>query len=271
MKTDSIFYRLFQEFPDIFFELIGDSPDLASIYQFSSVEVKQTSFRIDGVFVPTFEDEQPIYFVEVQFQADDRIYSRLFAEVCLYLRQNEPRNDWGSVILYPSRSIDTGDIKHYREFFVSERVRRIYLDELTVATSLPISLATVKLIVTSEDTAIEEARELIARTKSEINSAAKQQELLQLIETILLYKLPTISREELEKMFTLSELRNTRYFQDVFQEGVEQGERIGKLKAVPAMLSSGLTVEQVAQALELSIEDVQQAAQQQSPNSQNGD
>jgi predicted transposase/invertase (TIGR01784 family) len=199
----------------------------------------------------------------------------LFAEVCLYLCQNEPRNDWGAVILYPSRSIDTGDIKHYREFFVSERVRRIYLDELTDATSLPIGLATVKLIVTSEDTAIVEARELIARTTSEINSAAKQQELLQLIETILLYKLPTITREELEEMFTLSELRNTRYFQDVFQEGVEQGiqqgERIGKLKAVPAMLSTSLTVEQVAQALDLSIEDVQQAAQQQSPNGQSGD
>ncbi|BAT52293.1 hypothetical protein NOS3756_12280 [Nostoc sp. NIES-3756] len=52
---------------------------------------------------------------------------------------------------------------------------------------------------------------------------------------------------------------------------MEQGERIGKLKAVPAMLAAGLTIEQVAQALNLSIEDVQQAAQQQSPNAQTGD
>jgi predicted transposase/invertase (TIGR01784 family) len=190
--------------------------------------------------------------VEVQFQDDEKIYSRLFAEICLYLRQNEPVNDWAAVILCPNRNVDTGNIKHYREFFISQRVRRIYLDELTDATSLPIGLATVKLIVTPEDTAIVQARELIARTKSEINSAAKQQELLQFIETILLYKLPTISREELEAMFSLSELRNTRYFQDVFQEG----ERSGKLKAVPAMLAAGLTVEQVAQALDLTIEDV---------------
>nr|WP_306296905.1 DUF2887 domain-containing protein [Nostoc sp. TCL26-01] len=28
------------------------------------------------------ESEQPIYFVEVQFQADASIYSRLFAEIC---------------------------------------------------------------------------------------------------------------------------------------------------------------------------------------------
>ncbi|BAB75883.1 Rpn family recombination-promoting nuclease/putative transposase [Anabaena sp. FACHB-709] len=175
-----------------------------------------------------------------------------------------------SVILYPSRSIDTGDIKHYREFFISERVRRIYLDELIDATSLPISLATVKLIVTSEDTAIVEARKLIARTKSEINLPAKQKEFLELIETIILYKLPSISKKELEEMFSLSDLRNTRYFQDVFQEGKEEGERSGKLKAVPAMLAAGLTLEQVAQALDLSVEEVRQATQQQSSDSQSG-
>ena len=36
MKTDSIFYRLFQEIPSIFFELIGNSPQVAELYQFSS-------------------------------------------------------------------------------------------------------------------------------------------------------------------------------------------------------------------------------------------
>jgi len=30
MKTDSIVYRLFQEIPSIFFELIGNSPQLAA-------------------------------------------------------------------------------------------------------------------------------------------------------------------------------------------------------------------------------------------------
>ena len=95
MKTDSIFYRLFQEFPSIFFELIGNSPEVANVYQFASVEIKQTAFRIDGVFLPTQGDENPIYFAEVQFQPDSEIYSRLIAEVSLYLRQNKPANDSG--------------------------------------------------------------------------------------------------------------------------------------------------------------------------------
>jgi predicted transposase/invertase (TIGR01784 family) len=276
VKTDIIFYRLFKEFPDIFFELIGNPPESASLYQFSSVEIKQTAFRIDGVFLPTQGSENPIYFVEVQFQADGEIYSRLIAEICLYLRQNQPSNDWSAVILYPNRNVDTGNnIKHYREFFTSGRVRRIYLDELGDAASLPIGIATAKLVIATDDIAIAQARELIDRTKSEINSPVKQQQLLQFLETILAYKFPTMSREEMEQMFGLSELKQTRFYQEAFQEGVEQGKlqgieqgkvqgiEQGKLKAVPAMLAARLTVEQVAQALDLSVEEVRQAAQSQ--------
>jgi predicted transposase/invertase (TIGR01784 family) len=109
LKTDSIFYRLFQEFPSIFFELIGNPPETANLYQFSSVEIKQTAFRIDGVFLPTQDEERPIYFVEVQFQPDSDIYLRLVSELFLYLRQNKSKNSWQGVVIYPSRSIDIGD------------------------------------------------------------------------------------------------------------------------------------------------------------------
>jgi predicted transposase YdaD len=45
MKTDSLFYRLFLEFPQFFFELIGRSPEVASGYQFTSIEVNQARSR----------------------------------------------------------------------------------------------------------------------------------------------------------------------------------------------------------------------------------
>ena len=54
MKTDSIFYRIFLEFPGSFFELIDRPPDEAEPYQFTSREVKQLSFRMDGLFFPRF-------------------------------------------------------------------------------------------------------------------------------------------------------------------------------------------------------------------------
>lgn len=130
VKTDSIFYRVFQEFPSVFFELIDSPPETAENYQFSSVELKQTAFRIDGVFQPTQENETPIYFVEVQFQPDPELYSRFFAEIFLYLRQQQPENDWRGIIVYPSRGVDTGETLHYQELFDSQRVRRIYLNEI---------------------------------------------------------------------------------------------------------------------------------------------
>lgn len=120
MKTDSISHRLFQEFPSIFFELIGNPPEVANSYQFSSVEVKQTAFRIDGVFLPIQEVDNPVYFVEIQFQLDAEFYSRFFVEIFLYLRQNKPVNDWRAVVLYPSQNVDIGDTRHYREFFASQ-------------------------------------------------------------------------------------------------------------------------------------------------------
>lgn len=44
MKTNTLFYYLFQEFPSIFFELIGQSASLADDYQFTSIELKQVAF-----------------------------------------------------------------------------------------------------------------------------------------------------------------------------------------------------------------------------------
>ncbi len=258
MKTDSLFYRLFKEFPGIFFELIGASPETAVNYQFTSVEVKQTAFRIDGVFLPEQGSENPIYFAEVQFQIDKEIYSRLFSEVYLYLHQNKPENDWRGVIVYPTRNLDVGNILHYRESFTSGRVTRIYLDELGEAASLPIGIATIKLVIAEEDAAITQARELINRTQQDISNQVQRRQLLELIETILFYKLPSMTRKEIEAMFGLSDLKKTK----VYQEGVEEGGYITNRRAVRRFLAMGLSFEQIAEGLKLSVEEVRKLSQQ---------
>ncbi|WP_066380162.1 MULTISPECIES: Rpn family recombination-promoting nuclease/putative transposase [unclassified Anabaena] len=268
MKTDSIFYRFFQELPSIFFELIGNSPDTATAYQFSSVEIKQTAFRIDGVFLPT--QDNPIYFVEVQFQIDTEIYSRLFSEIFLYIRQYQPRNPWRAVVIYPTRNLDTADTNHYSELLASPRVHRIYLDELGETATLPVGIATLKLVIENQDTAITTARELIDRTRQEINPESQQRQLLELIETILVYKFPNLSREEIESMFSLSDLEQTRVYQEAKQEGRQEGRQEGarqeKLRLIPLLQTLGLSVEQTAQELDLTVEEVQQELQKQSPN-----
>ena len=117
MKTDPIFYRLFQNIPSAFFEIIGRSPDEALAYDFRSVEIKQTAFRIDGVFIPVAGDERsPILFTEVQFQREDDFYYRFFSEITLYLRQYRPLSDWQAFIIYPRRSVESAVPLAYQDW-----------------------------------------------------------------------------------------------------------------------------------------------------------
>jgi predicted transposase YdaD len=75
LKTDSIFYRIFQTDPGILFELLGRSSELAQNYEFSSVEIKQVAFRIDGVLLPKpHSPDKTVWFIEVQFQEDQAFY-----------------------------------------------------------------------------------------------------------------------------------------------------------------------------------------------------
>lgn len=265
MKTDSIFYRLFQEFPSIFFELIGSPPETANTYQFGSVEIKQTAFRIDGVFLPTQDEESPIYFVEVQFQSDSDIYLRLVSEIFLYRRQNKRKNPWRGVVIFPSRDIDTGTKEDCEEFFQSGRISIIYLNELGEAASLPLGIATIKLVIEEGETAITTAREIINRTQQAVNLQLPQKQLLELIETILVYKFPQMSRQEIEAMFGLSELKQTRVYQEAREEGERTGRLAAKLESIPKLLAIGLTVEQIAQALDLDVSQVEAVAQQVQP------
>ena len=68
MKTDSLFFQIFQTSPGLLFEILGEDSALGEGYKFRSEEVKQTAFRVDGVFLPTVnEANQTHIFVEVQF------------------------------------------------------------------------------------------------------------------------------------------------------------------------------------------------------------
>jgi predicted transposase/invertase (TIGR01784 family) len=279
VKTDSIFYRLFQTFPRIFFELIGQPNIDVSTYQFASVELKQTAFRVDGVFVPIAESSnQPVYFVEVQFQLDTTFYRRFICEIGLYLRQNTAVKFWRGVVVYPTRNVETSDTEPYQEMLSSGRVQRIYLDELPDAPDNSLGVRIVQLIIQQEETAINRARELITQARQAPTDEATRREILELIETVLLYKFTRLSREEIRAMFALteSEFKQSRIYQSIKQEGIEEGKLEGKLEgieegklkgkleAVPQFLAMGLTVQQVAQGLGLTVEQVQQAAQSQS-------
>ncbi len=173
------------------------------------------------------------------------------------------------MIIYLSRSLDIGKTQRYMELLESRRVTRLYLDEL-VSQTHSIGIETVKLIIESEERAVAKGKQLIEQARVEVIDEVAQGELIQLIETIIVYKLSNKSREEIIAMLGLNEFKQTRVYQDVFHEGVEEGlqegERRAKLESVPRLFALGLSVEQIATALQLDVQQVRQIAQQQSPN-----
>jgi predicted transposase/invertase (TIGR01784 family) len=73
----------------------------------------------------------------------------------------------------------------------------------------------------------------------------------------MVYKFPQKSRQELEAMLGLGDLKQTK----VYQEAEKEGERKAKIESVPRLLQMGLSLEQIAQGLNLPIEEAKQAAQ----------
>jgi predicted transposase/invertase (TIGR01784 family) len=153
--------------------------------------------------------------------------------------------------------VESGEIEGYESLLDCERVSRFYLDELEEIES--VGMNTLKLIAAPEPRAIERGKGLIRQIRQEFTDPRLSQELLELIETILVYKLPKINRREIEAMFSLSDLKETRVYQEALEEGREEGREEAKLASVPRLSALGLSAEQIAQALELEIERVRQA------------
>jgi predicted transposase/invertase (TIGR01784 family) len=215
MQTDALFYHLFKTIPGLFFEIAKlDYPPNA--YQFSSIEVKQISFRLDGVFKPPeTEPDLPIIFVEVQFQADKQFYARFFSEIFLYLKQYQPQHDWKSVIIFPKRAVDNGDTRHYPVLLDSPHVSRIYLEDFKTATD-NFYLQLIQMIIGIPNDSITVAKKLISQAQDN-----EQILLLDLVETIMLYKFSDLSREEIKQMLDLStvDMKQTRFYQEACLEG----------------------------------------------------
>lgn len=254
MKTDSIFYRLFQTFPGIFFELINHQASEANAYEFASVELKQTAFRIDGVFLPVANQQDlPIYFLEVQFQKDSEFYARFFSEIFLYLRLYAPTKAWQGVVVFAKRSLEPTEVVPYQVLLDSSQVTRLYLDELgTAEQSLGIGI--IKLVVETKKRTPIVVRQLVDKARQELADEAVQRQVLDLIETIVLYKLPNINRQELARMFGLNELKHTRYYQEIRQETTLEllnRQLIRRLGAVNPQLQSRIDQLSVAQLNDL--------------------
>jgi len=239
MRRDSIFYQLFRQSPTLLFELLPQPPANAQSYIFESIEVKETAFRIDGVFLPP-NPAGIVYFCEVQFQLDELLHERILSEIAIYTYRNRERfANWQAVVIYPTRNTEQSRTDLVWELLESGRIQRVYLDELGEVADLPTGLGLMVLTTLEGEKAKSGARGLIQRAQG-------SRDIIELVSTIIVYKFNNLSRDEVDAMLGI-ELAQTR----VYREAEQQGE----VKATQALILRLLNrrVGNVSPAVETSI------------------
>lgn len=252
MRRDTIFYRIFAQSPKILFELLSQPPDRASEYTFDSVEVKETSFRIDGVFLPP-NRTGTIYFCEVQFQLDELLYERMVSEISIYTyRRRSSLANWRAVAIYPSRSIEQSDTSLFEELLASGRITPIYLDELGDRAELPTGLGLMVLTTLEGDAAVARARQTIQESRLLPEGRA----ILDLVSTIMVYKFGNLTRDEVNAMLGI-ELEQTRVYQDAKAEGKAEEGRSLVLKLLTRKLGRSIDLDLQSRVNSLTIEQIE--------------
>ncbi len=263
MITDPICYRLFETSPETFFLLLGMSADLAADtaarYEYKALEFKETSHRVDGVFLPR-EAGLPLYFLEVQFYQLPSVFADLLTKVYTYLKQHDPGQSFCGVVLFANRSLEPEELTPYQPLLDTGLIRRFYLEELPELANAPLGLSILYLIRQTDSQAQAMARNLVARARAEIGDEALRADLIELIETIIIYKLPRLSREEIQIMLQVHDIRESRVYQEAKEEGLKEG--IEKGIAIARLAAEQKSVAEIAAILEVDVELVRQVLAQ---------
>ena len=163
---------------------------------------------------------------------DPEFYHHFFAEIHLYLKLHPKTFDWQAIVIFPRRNIEPKNQRLYRANLSSDQVHRVYLEDFSNVSTESVGIGLMQLIVADTIDAISKVQELLSKTQPLSKTDAKFSAIIELIETIVIYKFPSLSREEIETMLGLSELKQIRVYQEALEEGEQIGEQRGEQTGV---------------------------------------
>ncbi len=224
MKTDPLFYELFQVRPQIFFELAQITPPCP--YRFESITVKTTEKRIDGILEPTVAGH-PIYFVEVQASPDKQMYWRTSREISVYFEQRPQLQDtaWYAYVIWLNKEDDSGFKKtHIYDEQKVQRILSVYL--IDILKKLPdnsVALNVLRPLIV--DTA-QEVRQNITIWVEQIHQADlspdAEQRLLMVMSQFIEEKFRVLSYKELCEMLKLTPFTETESYKEAFKKDLPE-------------------------------------------------
>ncbi len=122
------------------------------------------------------------------------------------------------VVIYPNRKVEREQSIHFGDFLKLPSVTRIYLDELGESTKNSLGIGLINLVVELEEKSVPQAKKLIKKAQNQLSDEGTKREFIDLIESIIVYKFPQKTREEIEAMFELSDLKQTKVYQEALTE-----------------------------------------------------
>ena len=244
MKTDHWFYGLFQSAPDLIALLLpaagAAAPSLGpdspgdELYRFEAPELKAASHRLDGAFWPRSGEagtpERPVVLLEVQMHAKPGFKHRLFAQTARFLQLHPQVQHLAVVVVVPHRRLKLGpaQLPQQLQAFL-DGVIWLSLEELGQQADLDPMLALLMLPVQPEAELKTSSQEILER----------RPDLFAAVQTILLERLPLLTREDLMEIATIpaKDLRHTRVAQEWIEEGRLEGEAQGEAKVTLRLLN----------------------------------
>jgi predicted transposase YdaD len=224
MKTDTLFYELFQAAPQTFFELLQITP--ACPYRYESLTVKATEKRIDGVLEPTDAD-QSIYFLEVQAFPDNVIYWRVMREVATYFeqRRNQTGRAWQAIVLWLNKEDDPGvdtlqPLIHGLDPLLISADLIALLRQLKQVDDKALVLNVLNPLLTDSE---REVREHVIQWAENIRQTPNldpqtEERLLTVMSQLIGQKFLNLTYKELANMLRLTPLEETASFQEAMKE-----------------------------------------------------
>ena len=141
-------------------------------------------------------------------------------------------------IIHPSRQVERLDERRYGSVVKLPEVHRVYLEDWADVPAHTVGLRLVQMLAGEAAKAPAKKRQLLREPAVMDGSGLPESVLLDLVETILVYKLPTVSREEVRRMLESHDidLKQTRFYQEVFAEGRTEGRTEGEAKLLRRQL-----------------------------------
>jgi len=122
------------------------------------------------------------------------------------VKQKRYPGDWRAVVLFARPSLDPGLPVPYQDFEQSGRLYRLYLKPRQEQPG-SLKLHILQWLVVPKPQLKRRVQQVMNRVQAEVEQALEQEQMINLVSTLLVYKFPERERRELEMAFGLREIR----------------------------------------------------------------